>query len=95
MSDYIERYAAIEEIKEIDPVEVITHGNNAKLNIGAVLERLVRLPSADLEPIRHGRWIDNGDFVMCSCCTEFYVKRFNLHRNYCPNCGARMDGDKK
>ena len=48
-----------------------------------------------LEPIRHGHWIDNGDVVVCSRCTEFYIKRFNLHRNYCPNCGAKMDGDKE
>jgi NADH pyrophosphatase NudC (nudix superfamily) len=59
-----------------------------------VIYKLRDYPTADVEPVRHGHWIDNGDFVMCSCCTEFYVKRFNHHRNYCPNCGARMDSGK-
>ena len=46
----------------------------------------------------HGRWVeaDDGDGAVCSVCGEDFcnvyleVERFN----YCPNCGAKMDGDR-
>ena len=51
---------------------------------------------------KHGRWeivVDDYDCEMmkCSCCgAEFYDGDNDtvdsLH-NYCPNCGAKMDGD--
>jgi hypothetical protein len=49
-------------------------------------------PSVDAEPVRHATWdsIDNGT-IRCSRCLCYY----NLYRgfaNYCPNCGAKMDG---
>ena len=54
----------------------------------------------ELVPVVHGRWEPHyeHDFVSgedvlcglhCSLCGLYYVKR----HNYCPNCGARMDGD--
>ena len=51
----------------------------------------------DWHPIRHGEWIvcGDGEYVpfMCSACgktTSWYHKQT---ANYCPNCGAKMDGD--
>lgn len=53
-------------------------------------------------PVVHGRWIDRGDYVttsygslpvnMCSeCHMDVTLEDFD---SYCPNCGARMDGDE-
>ena len=50
----------------------------------------------DAVPVVHGRWeeADDGDGAVCSVCGEDFcnvyleVERFN----YCPNCGAKMDG---
>lgn len=55
-------------------------------------------------PVRHGRWdssgkyrfqIDNSVAVRCTecgcCLTEPEYRRYTW--NYCPVCGARMDGD--
>ena len=53
-------------------------------------------PSADVAPVRHGRWFIKDGIIDCSVCNnsgwsatpyESLVRHFN----YCPNCGARMD----
>ena len=63
------------------------------------------LTATDVEPIRHGRWVDeNGDTVRmidgvpekscwCGSCGEWLVgsDANEIKGHYCPNCGARMD----
>ena len=56
-------------------------------------------PTIDAEPVRHGRWLYNSyptvwyghgeppEWV-CSECEE---RAYNTY-DYCPNCGAKMDG---
>lgn len=48
------------------------------------------MDAADVAPVRHGRYItdDMGD----SSCSECGAKWLDITQNYCPNCGARMDG---
>lgn len=67
----------------------------------------VRLaPAVDAEPVRRGRWTE-CDWVMydghsecihfpkaawrCSACCNAFKKQFMYKRNYCPNCGAKMN----
>ncbi len=54
-------------------------------------------PTADVEPVKHGKWKHvAGMNSKCSVCshyfpvTEFDSRPFDI--NYCPNCGAKMDG---
>ena len=50
----------------------------------------------EAEPVRHGRWERGDNFKpKCSVCGEFHLYAWPDHKkcNYCPNCGARMDGD--
>lgn len=62
---------------------------------------LYRAPAADVAPVVHGRWLTweemfpgktpkkkNNLGVFCSSCKNHADNMFN----YCPNCGARMDG---
>ena len=65
---------------------------------------IVEQPIADVVKVRHGEWRrplgDNGSgwncggvikqILGCSCCGHFYQ---NAPYNYCPNCGAKMDGE--
>lgn len=70
---------------------------------------ILKVPSADVEPVRHGHWIKKskiqlqGFVVMrmghlvetdevfeCSECGISYEQE----ENYCPWCGARMDGEE-
>jgi len=48
--------------------------------------------AADVVPVRHGR-NESGTGFMCSVCLfrDFGVFR-GYKPNYCPNCGAKMDG---
>lgn len=53
------------------------------------------LPTADVAEVVHGEWVDNGirDSMLskCSVC-GFPCGAYTF--NYCPNCGAKMDGDE-
>ena len=53
-----------------------------------------------VEPVKHGHWEESkcldDCFWVCSCCKfpSQAVAAPKLYK-YCPNCGARMDGDTK
>lgn len=51
----------------------------------------------DVTPVRHGHWKTNSDrpdSLICSVCNcGFDMWKHDPH-NYCPNCGAKMDGDE-
>lgn len=54
------------------------------------------IPSADVAPVRHGRWEKNDDGIMvwweCSeCHRNAWYDGDNLY-DYCPDCGCKMDG---
>ena len=52
-------------------------------------------PTVDVVPVQHGRWETNSDrpdTLICSICKcGFDMWKHDPH-NYCPNCGAKMDG---
>ena len=55
---------------------------------------VIMLPTADVAPVRHGRWIKYQipPIICCSNCdwaTDVEEKNFQ----YCPSCGAKMDGE--
>ena len=49
---------------------------------------------ADVEEVKHGEWIYETKYYKCSICAG---KRFNLllgtDAEFCPYCGAKMDGE--
>ena len=53
-------------------------------------------PTADVAPVVHGRWEEasDGDGIVCPFCrTDFCTIIYDTeYFNYCPNCGAKMDG---
>ena len=57
---------------------------------------IMNQPAADVVPVVHGWWELKGQDVFCSVCggeskyTWFGAHSFSI---YCPNCGARMDGE--
>ena len=80
MSDYIKREDALNALREYPVTKLKT--------------AIRRLPSADVAPVRHGRWeVIDAEEPRRYGCSE--CKRLSWHmENYCPNCGARMDAKK-
>ena len=47
----------------------------------------------DVEEVKHGRWEFVNDYESkCTNCKEDSFVDHNEEPNYCPNCGAKMDG---
>lgn len=44
---------------------------------------------------KYGRWIPKTGRAMCSCCADECWADSVIEYNYCPNCGAKMDGERK
>ena len=59
---------------------------------------VVMLPAADVTPVVHGRWEKQSGLYSCSECGKtcpYDVQADVIEYwacNYCPNCGAKMDG---
>jgi hypothetical protein len=78
-----------------------------KFNIpmAELVDVFAEIPAADVQPVKHGRWessqrtIETGTVYCSNCAIEYYISDLqtvgdcNGIVNYCPNCGARMDGD--
>lgn len=83
MAEYIEREAAEDAVGE------------AHLKGLNPLWELRDVPAADVAPVVHGKW--NADET-CSLCGEKSTEGLDATKwnywlpNYCPNCGAKMDG---
>ena len=100
MAKYIELEALMKYPIRIDHYDK-EHGKlDFVLGIESVLEYAEALPAVDVVEVKHGRWINWGksgtptyeNYGTCSVCHED-AEIYTEHRNYCSNCGARMDGD--
>lgn len=66
---------------------------------------MLNIPTADVQPVKHGKWessqrtIETGTVYCSNCAIEYYISDLqtvgdcNGIVHYCPNCGARMNGD--
>ena len=84
MTEYIERKALRDTLYDADAITM----SGVKI--------LNQFPVADVAPVRHGRWI-NGD-PYCPICRKDKFRGLDAdvwadwQPDYCPNCGAKMDG---
>lgn len=87
MAEYIPREALVHRLK-----------NPYLFNITQrIFDIISEIPAADVAPVVHGRWVHDGrriesgiDWCHCSECGK--SDNFCTRTNYCPNCGAKMDG---
>ena len=73
----------------------IAHPNAYHLTNYATLI-LREAPTIDVAPVKHGQWgthSDRPDSLICSVCNYGFDMWKHDPHNYCPNCGAKMDGE--
>lgn len=98
MDKYIEREATIKLLRSLG-------SRDYRREKGTIQEAIKMVsfpeytPSADVAPVRHGRWISVPHKLarVCSVCNRDEPYKFadidaDVY-DYCPNCGAKMDGE--
>ena len=85
----------VETLPKIEGI-IAKHSTNYALRV------LGETPTIEAEPVRHGRWRNRLDEeitkeFICSECfglVRMHANAFSCYYKYCPNCGAKMDGEK-
>ena len=90
MDEYINKEAAIRDLLNDSPGQVRYSREDAA-------DCIRYMDAADVAPVRHGRWLDVREkrlfgehYFLCSNCKS--RNGLMIPFNYCPNCGAKMDG---
>lgn len=79
--------------KQIDTPDYTLY--NAEMRVEHIEQCIEDAPTIEAETVRHGEWSFTGDgWVECSECNETYLTS-TVPRNYCPNCGTKMDNETK
>ena len=80
-------------------MRVIIHSEALRMSQGREYHHFIHeLPTIDAAPVVHGRWEYSAcsySTPKCSCCgwcIPYSEDSVLDARNYCPNCGAKMDG---
>ena len=103
---YIEKEKAVENVSQIRlkvvgsrAAEKTIFTEALRIYRDAVLKSLNEAPTADVVEVRHGEWKAVGDrprlLYECSECGETLYYGVVLHSNFCFNCGAKMDGERR
>lgn len=90
MAEYIDRELLKRAVHASDLV------NREKM---ALLACVSSIPASDVAPVRHGRW-DGGTCTHCKLPWDYNMVQnaddwgyMDPMPNFCPNCGAKMDGE--
>ena len=94
MTDYIKRTDAVKIAEKYGLANGSVLGRHTGL-ADCIARDISELPAADVAEVVHGEWETNSDrpdSLICSVCKcGFDMWKHDPH-NYCPNCGAKMDG---
>ena len=73
-----------------------------------VEDMIENAPAVDAVPVVHGRWISypeclafegayHDEHIVCSACHSVWniIDNDTERFDYCPNCGAKMDGERR
>lgn len=79
--------------KRVTPL--IEQGCHQQRVYSEVLKCIAEASTVDAVEVVHGRWVHKGAWhIECSECKHI-LAHIGEAKNYCPNCGAKMDGDLK
>ena len=104
MTEYIERQKAVNvcEMHYQHCLEMYDWSGDTTAD--AIKTDIETIPAADVVEVRHGEWLPieheyRNKFERVMIADEFDCNicgsRLGYEANYCPNCGAKMDGERK
>ena len=102
MAEYIDRQAVLDAIFPVDPENDGSDGCTVVLQnqsfTSADIEGIVcGIPASDVRTVVHAHW--EGEAEICSACGERSTEGLDAKiwnrwcPDFCPHCGAQMDGD--
>lgn len=102
--DLISRKALLEAIDEREMIAKKyvpdIQDDELRPTLQSIREFVRNRPAVDAEPVRHGRWIQVitvPSYHCCSYCKSTHKMTMSCNKyvllKYCPDCGARMDGE--
>ena len=95
-----------EYIRKQDAIDAVNHALDRETLLFSFVRKVVisalkGLHVEDVVPVIHAYWIpqkENYEFkeawMKCSAC-GYPVSKWTGNTNFCPNCGAKMDGKKR
>ena len=88
-----------EYIKRSDAIEVLTGWDTEPTDMD-IKWALNNLPAEDVTPVVHARWKSYHDYFtkkhigwICTNCSGVQMNLINGDSEFCPRCGAWMDGE--
>lgn len=102
MSEWIEKKEAIKAVGHCDIVSPFLSDEffqSLKIR-NAAITAINNIPAADVAPVVHGKWREYEAFPLAPSMNGYPCSNCGMHfsasnipmLNYCPNCGAKMDG---
>lgn len=95
MTEYIEREAALREIERRETFMV----GDKYISVDSMKMFIKNRPAADVAPVVHGQWeyipqtLNTLSQLRCPFCRWWSLDpSIDGVYNYCPHCGAKMDG---
>lgn len=88
MARYIDAEVLIKEVERVSEQEPLS--NTLGWTSSSILETIKYMPTADVAPVRHGKWEYMQGIRGCYCseCDGFHLGEYK----FCHWCGAKMDG---
>ena len=103
MDDYIKRETLLTELSKGTIVTDDIYGMGIMTGLGSAIRTARKIPAADVAPVVHGKWLKVATtgtdifgeptevIIACNCSVCGLDGREET--DFCPHCGARMDGE--
>lgn len=99
MKEYIEREAAIRAVQRYGVGALDADDFSPEQAERFIISNLSAIPAADVVEVRHEKWTPayygHVNYVRCTGCGSYFEDSIFAHEDsveYCPHCGAKMDG---